>query len=113
MIYVAFSITIKDGETEYGSDCVASIKANNLTPRKIKETLIREVAMPELNINPDDKDEYEIHEDDEIEAKNGDYRWVYVSQIKPMPKAHFDIMIKYNICAYHELLPVSEAFQFR
>lgn len=112
MIYVKFDMTIKDGECEYGCDHVASIKANSLSLAKIKETLIREVAMPELNINPDDKDDYEMH-GDEVEAKNGDYRWIYVSGIKPMTKAHFDIMVKYNICAFYDLLPVSEAFTFR
>ena len=113
MIYVKFDMTIRDGECEYGSDYVASIKSNSLTPEQIKETLIREVAMPELGINPDNPDEFEIHDGDEIEARNGDYRWVWISGIKEMPKAHFDIMIKYNICAFHELLPVSEAFTFR
>lgn len=114
MIYVAFNMTIRDGECEYGTDYVASIDSNCLSPEKILETLQREVAMPELDINPDNKDEYEIYDDGKIEAHNGDYRFVWISKsFKLMPKEHFEIMKKYGICAFENLLPATEAFQFR
>ena len=106
-------MTTKDGEMEYGTDNVASIKANDLTIEQIIEILNTQVAMPELDINPDDPDEYEMHPNGEIEARNGDYRWIYISGVKTMPKAHFDIMTKYNINAFFDLLPPTKGFQFR
>jgi hypothetical protein len=105
-------MSIKDGETEYGCDYIASIKSNSLTFEQILQILQTQVAMPELEINPDNKDEYIMHDGGSIEANNGDYRWVSVSRIKIIPKTHFDIMVKY-ICAFYELMPISEGFQFR
>jgi hypothetical protein len=115
MIYVSFSMTIRDGDSEYNTPYIASINADKLSNDLIEKTLIREVAMPELDIDPDGEEgeEYRIHEDNKIEALNGDYRWVWIyKDFKTMPKEHFEIMEKYGICPFYNLKPVDEKSNF-
>jgi hypothetical protein len=106
-------MTIRDGEMEYGTPYIASIDSNALNSDGILKTLMRECAMPELDIDPDEPDEFEIHYDGKIEAHNGDYRWIWLDSVVVMPKAHFEIMKKYNIYAFKNLKPISNSFQFR
>lgn len=113
MIYVHFGMTIRDGEMEYRTNYTASINAYNLTDKLIEDTLIRECAMAELDIDPEDPDNYEIHEDGKIEAHNGDYRWVWIDSIVRMTEKEFNIFTKFESCCFPNLEPVTEAFKFR
>jgi hypothetical protein len=109
MIYVSFSMTIRDGEHEYNTPYVASINANKLSDDLIEKTLMKEVCMSEI----DDPENCTVDEDNRVWSGD-ECRCVWIgSMVQQMPKAHFKIMKKYNICAFENLKAVSQNFQFR
>jgi hypothetical protein len=109
MIYVSFSMTIRDGEHEYGTPYVASINANKLSDDLIEKTLMKEVCMSEI----DEPEDCTVDEDNRVWAK-GDYRCVWIdSMIQQMPQEHFEIMKTYGICSFDNLTAVKEGFVFR